>query len=818
MPSRSIRSSRNTNPVLSFLFLLFLSLPLQWDGAHAQSSPSPAAGAHADLTGRIEGRILDATTKSPLVGATIRVVGRADGAITDGQGEFRINHLPEDVYKLAVSFVGYEPRLESDVRVVRGKSEFVTYEMVEAIREVGQVSVRAAAGADDRKAAASSYTYNREEINRSPGATGDIFRAIETLPGVSSTGGEFSAFSVRGGTPKDNIVLVDNIPTDRVSHFTGGSEEQEAQGGRFSIFAPNVIREARFQAGGFGARFGGKSASLVDMSIREGNPSTVTADGSYGLLGWEVNYNGPGYLTPGSGLLVSARHQDFVPVFKVIGTEQVGEPNFSDYIVKYTTPVSSSHRLSLLGIYSPEIFKREAKHIAKIDDDDISTELYYVDETKFVSGLNWRWLTSQRSYLQTTLYSKGLSTDNAFGRAYPSLTSDGKIDTSRPIPSRDTITTFNNDETESGLRLQYTYDATTHVTLRTGAELNLLTSNYTQRQFGDDTLYYFDRNDSRPDTSKYYLIRTPGQTNATFHEDALQGAAYVESTLPLDSATSIVPGLRVEYSRLNDRALVSPRFSLSHELGPQTRLNLAGGVYYQLPELRVIVQDKENRYLKAERSIHAIAGVTQFLGERYRLTVETYYKKFDDLIARPDRTNQRYANAGDGYAWGIDVSLLRRFVDHFYGQVNYSFAYARRDDHDGNGPYAPDFNQPHNFNILVGYQFNKAWSASAKWKYATGRPADNYIVHDNVLNDLTRYRYAKEITDNNGRREKDFHILNLRVDYRAQLGRVALVSFVDMLNLYGRKNVTRENFVDLTGKNIDDGFQFIPTIGMKLEI
>ena len=89
---------------------------------------------------------------------------------------------------------------------------------------------------------------------------------METLPGVSTSGGEFSAFSVRGGSPEENMILIDNIPFDKVSHFSGGStEEQDKQGGRFSIFAPDLIEEARFQGGGFSAVYGGKLASFLDI-------------------------------------------------------------------------------------------------------------------------------------------------------------------------------------------------------------------------------------------------------------------------------------------------------------------------------------------------------------------------------------------------------------------------------------------------------------------------------------------------------------------------------------------------------------------------
>ena len=64
---------------------------------------------------------------------------------------------------------------------------------------------------EDVQVLVSAAIYTRDEIRRTPGATGDVFRAMETLPGVSTSGGEFSVFLVRGGSFKENIVFIDNI-------------------------------------------------------------------------------------------------------------------------------------------------------------------------------------------------------------------------------------------------------------------------------------------------------------------------------------------------------------------------------------------------------------------------------------------------------------------------------------------------------------------------------------------------------------------------------------------------------------------------------
>ena len=193
----------------------------------------------AQNSGQISGKIADKATKQPLPDAVVAILGTKMGTTTDGEGHFTLTGVPEDIYKIQVSFIGYDSFLKTDVRVVRGKTTYVEeIELTQSVIETEETVVAAGYFREDAQAPISAFTYTRDEIRRAPGATGDVFRAMETLPGVSTSGGEFSAFSVRGGSPEENIILIDNIPFDKVSHFSGGStEEQDKQGGRFSFFS-----------------------------------------------------------------------------------------------------------------------------------------------------------------------------------------------------------------------------------------------------------------------------------------------------------------------------------------------------------------------------------------------------------------------------------------------------------------------------------------------------------------------------------------------------------------------------------------------------
>lgn len=768
--------------------------------------------------GTITGKVIDKETKQAIPGVNVLVIGTTRGAATDLDGKFTIKELDENIYKLRFSFVGYASHIETEIRVIRGKTTTVKeIELSESAASLDSVVVSAGYFSSDNVTPTTNYTYSREEIRRNPGSAGDVFRAIETLPGVSGSGGEYSAFAVRGGSPRDNIVLIDNIPFDKVSHFDWGpSEEAEAQGGRFSIFTPGLIDEANFQAGGFAAKYGGKNASFVDLKLKEGNKESFTAYGSYDLLGWEVNYDGPTHALNNTSLLFSARNIDFKRLLDMLDRKDEGTPSLTDVIVKTTTELSPKHKLSLLGVYAPEKFDRTLENVFAAKDRNYQPFIGWREETKYLGGANWRWLTSASSFWENTFYYKRTDIDFNSGRAYTDPI-NGVTPTKETAATRRDYRTINNSDYQTGWKSQFTFIPSAISTIQTGVEVYQVRFDYNTNQKGLDTLFVFDKNDYRPDPAKNYIIADPRYVNSVSVGNKLNVNAFADYKYDVTNQLTVMPGVRYEYNGFNDKGYVSPRFSASFQLSERTKLNAATGVYYQTPELRLIAMNSQNAFLENERAIHYIVGVTTYFSDDIKFTAELYRKDFRNLIVHPDRSTQLRGNAGTGYAQGIDFGLIKKFSNQWYGQVNYSYSANKRNDNDGNGEYNGDFSQPHVFNILLGYELNKEWSFSAKWKYATGRPKDSFIVHKNIFNDPNFVRYSKEITGNNNQRFDDFQTLNLRIDYRLQFGWLALVTFLDVLNLYDRLNVSEEQLNEITGTIKKSGFQIIPTFGFRLE-
>jgi outer membrane receptor protein involved in Fe transport len=773
----------------------------------------------AQNSGSIQGRVFEMTTRNPLIGANVEVIESSYGAATDMDGYFTISDIPEGIYKLRFSYVGYREFMLTDVRVVRNKETPIgEILLIEAVYETEAVTVSSGAFYEDEERPVSFYSYTNEELTRSPGAGNDLMRSIATMPGVSiNTGGEFAAFSVRGGSPQENIIMVDNIPFSKISHLEGGGTEEElGQGGRFSIFSPWLIDNVKFQAGGFPARYGYKNASIVNINIKEGKRRDFDLSAYVDITGGEFLYDGPAYVVENTGILFSAKHRDFNRVLEIIDKKDQGNPRFSDFILKTTTDITPSHKLSLLGVYAPEKFDIELEHIyagKKLN----QTSLVDREEIKSLAALSWRWLIGKKSFLQSSFYHTNSDLKFKHGRVYPDPI-DGQIPDINEIPIRENVNNLREIEETFGIRSEYTIKPSAAATVSMGIDMQAVNFDYSFIQNGFDTLYVFDKYDFRPDPNQKYLLTDPAVVNTDYKQQLYNVSGFGQYSHKLLPTLTMTLGGRLDYHEYNEEVYVAPRFSANYSLSSRTSVSFATGTFYQLPKYSFIATNAEAGQLKNEWAWHYILGFGHYFTKDLKFNSEVYYKTFHDLIVKNDRTDISVTNDGRGYAGGIDISLIKRYVSDFYWQISYSFSESRRNNDDGEGWYNSDFHKPHIFNVMAGYELNEEWQLAANWQYASGSPKDDYIIHSDVFNDPTFVRYSKEIVGNNNLRLSPAHTLNFRVDYRKQLGRFAVIAFVDILNLYGNLNVTEERFYETDGTVEEIGFEMLPTFGVKVEM
>ena len=105
------------------------------------------------------------------------------------------------------------------------------------------------------------------EIQKLPALFGetDILKALQLLPGVQAGSEGSSGLYVRGGGPDQNLILLDGAPVYNASHIFGF----------FSVFNPEALQNITMIKGGFPSRYGGRLSSVLDISMKEGQPQKI---------------------------------------------------------------------------------------------------------------------------------------------------------------------------------------------------------------------------------------------------------------------------------------------------------------------------------------------------------------------------------------------------------------------------------------------------------------------------------------------------------------------------------------------------------------
>jgi len=186
--------------------------------------------------GSITGSVVDRATKLPLPGVNVLLDGLGKGASTDAGGRYEIRNVAVGRYRVKGTFIGYKTSLTSDVVVKTGHSTVLDVELSEEAIALGQeVVVTASYFQTPGVELTSAYGMNYEEIRRQPGAVGDVSRMIQTMPGVVPTNDQRNDLVVRGGSPSENLTIVDNIevPGGELDPVPGITPGSGFHGGRF---------------------------------------------------------------------------------------------------------------------------------------------------------------------------------------------------------------------------------------------------------------------------------------------------------------------------------------------------------------------------------------------------------------------------------------------------------------------------------------------------------------------------------------------------------------------------------------------------------
>jgi hypothetical protein len=771
----------------------------------------PVLAHAAEAPGALTIIVKDQNTDRPLSTAQVTLTERETNSTrsveTDAQGRIVVEQLDPGLYSANVTKVGFAPLYEPSVRVITRKNSKIEFELGVTLLEEVVVQARAI----DAFAPASSTYLDREALRSAVGGGADPLLSLDGLPGLASTS-EFANFSVRGRGPRDNLLFVDDFPFDKAVHFdaTLGEDEDVGGGGRFSIFAPNVISGAEFSPGGWGPAYGGRAASLLKLEVADGSPSP-SASLRLDLAGNEVGYDGPLGITDDSTLLVSARRLDFGAFFEDIEELDIGDPVLRDVIVKSAIPINQSNTVEVLLIDTRETFTRDVTHVFESDNFEDASLLDFEQDSDLY-GLTLRSLIGENAVWTNKAYYRSSNKISSEGEAFPDLVPPGSPASSFPV--REDIITITEDETETGWRSDFAtvnrwgaFSAGLHVT-----QVDL---DYSTVLDGDWIRFVYDDDDFRPDPEQRYIVLTPANINSSLSRKETSYAGYADQ-LFRRGKWDFRTGVRLERDGFTDESLVSPRFSANWRPNRRARYFATAGLFHQSPRYLELAANAANE-LENEEITHGSLGLEYFLNDNWSVLTEAYYQDLANLVVDLDRASGTFANIGDGTSYGVDVVVKGTIREGLYATATYSYNDAEVDRKDGRGAVADEFSREHVATLGLTWEITDRWKVAGRYKYLSGRPEDAYIIHSDVLGAGQPLRYSRETTERNIGRKPGYGLLNVRVDYRRAFGPIDVTAFLDVINITASASTDESEFDYRRGVDVKDDSEAEPLIGLRLD-
>ncbi|HEX8531107.1 MAG TPA: TonB-dependent receptor, partial [Cytophagales bacterium] len=240
----------------------------------------------------ISGYVKDAQTGEVLPGANVYDLSSRKGTVANAYGFYSLT-LPRDTARLVYSYVGYG----TEGRTLWLDRDLTLSVDLRAAATLDEVVVSAPARMEETTQM-SAVTIPVAQIETLPAFFGevDVLKVVQLMPGVQSGAEGTTGFYVRGGSPDQNLILLDGVPLYYVSHL----------GGLFSIFNADAISQVSLIKGGFPARYGGRLSSVLDIGMKEGNRKEFHGEGSMGLIAPKLLLEGP-IIKDRTSFMVSAR-------------------------------------------------------------------------------------------------------------------------------------------------------------------------------------------------------------------------------------------------------------------------------------------------------------------------------------------------------------------------------------------------------------------------------------------------------------------------------------------------------------------------------
>lgn len=762
----------------------------------------------------ISGVVKDKESGETLPFANVFIKDTNIGTTTNGDGFFTLFNVPSENSTIQVQYLGYKVEtLTLTKEIVKDK---ITILLAPDFNKLDEVVINT-----DSRQQIIKMNENVSQISLSPKRLAsipnlgekDIFRALQLLPGVSGTNESSAGLYVRGGTPDQNLVLLDGFTVYHVDHFYGF----------FSAFNSDAIKDIQLFKGGFPAEYGGRISSVMDLTGKRGNLNKVSFSGGLSLVSANATLEIP--IGEKANLLLAGRrsYTDIIRsglynnIFDLYNDNNQSNgtrfPNFNNFQQNQTQPSFYFYDLNTKFSYNPS------------DKDIISISMYNGEDnldssrknnntfgsntdgersitTDIKDLLNWgnwgssiRWARQWNNKLYTNIVG-----------AYSNYFSNRNRVNDVTIQLPDTTNNFktglveDNNLKDYTLRLHSEYKINSKHSLEFGGQItkNDVDYNYTF----NDTITVIDQKD-----------------------EGVLNTVYLQDKWSPSEKLNIVGGIRATHFDVTDEFYYEPRFSLSYQLNDKLKLKGAWGRYYQFVNRIVredVTQGSRDFWLLADEenspisfSEHLIIGSSYEIDD-WLFDIEYFEKEMTGLTEFSLRfqsalgadPNDQLFFEGTGISRGVDF-LIQKMVGKYTGWMGYTLSEVV---HTFPGlsdkPFYSLNDQRHEFKLVNVLKAGR-WDLGATWVYGSGKPytAPNGIYTITLL-DGTKTEYVS-VGDKNGPRHAPYHRLDLSFTYKFDIGSGKGSMGLSLFNFYNRSNTWYKEFEVVNGQVIETNINYI---------
>jgi hypothetical protein len=753
-------------------------------------------------TANVRGFVYAKDNGEPALFTNVYLKGTTYGNATDINGFFNITKIKPGTYTLVASYLGYDSVFETitlTANQIVSKKLYLNKSTIQLVEVV-------ATGEQQAKKENTQVSVNRidpVEIKKLPSVgQPDLAQYLQVLPGVTFTGDQGGQLYIRGGSPVQNKVLLDGMIIYNPFHSIG----------LFSVFDNDIIKNADVYTAGFGAEYGGRTSSVMDITTRDGNKKRLSSKVAVSTFGAKAMLEGPIIKLKENGnsslsFVVSGK-TSYLPTTSKYIYQYANGPNglpfsYNDLYGKISLNSTNGSKISLFGF-------------------DFNDKVDYTGIAKF----NWNSIGGGGNFV---LIPSGNNTLIEGNFAYSQYTIN-----------ETTSTTPANSSNIGGFNGGFKFT-------------NFLGRN--QVVYGFELLGYHNNFDYH---AGYNNLEVTQQGTST------EIAGYVKAKfLSKNRKLILEPSFRLhEYASLGQIS-PEPRMSGKYNISNRIRFKFAGGIYSQNLVSANSDQDVVNLFYgflfspdnvqsyytktatskdstavgsKIQRANHLVGGFEFDLFKNIQVNIEAYQKTFTFLTnanryklfnsdpqhigSYPDSQVQDFI-VETGFSRGFDMTVKYE-KNRFYLWTVYSFSYNRR--WDGIQQYYPVFDRRHNVNIVASYNIDKKkhWEASVRWNFGSGfpfTPTQGYYQQLNLTN------YMNSYTTQNGQlgyvagnlfsqRLPTYHRLDISVRYKYTLkDRMMLEINGGATNVYNRANIFY--FDRLTYKRVNQ-LPIMPNLNISL--